>query len=224
MIQSMRWLAFGLAGAIALSAAAPAIAAPSPPPADVRAKKDEVFNRPEFKSSEVRSNWLLQALRGFFEWLGALYSVARGLFWLLLIGCVVLLLAIIGYAAYAVRRLFGGGRFRQARDGSHAARIVLSRDYRAEAERRAAVGEYTEAVRHLFLSLVYHFDEEGRVSLHKAYTNREYLRLLGERTRARTELRVMVDILDDHWYGQRPSERQQYDESLAVYERLLTAV
>ena len=53
--------------------------------------------------------------------------------------------------------------------------MLLSIGYREEAARRAEAGDYTEAVRFLFLSLVYRFDERGRVSLHKDCTNREYL-------------------------------------------------
>ena len=75
-------------------------------------------------------------------------------------------------------------------------------------------------MRFLFLSLVYRFDEAGRVSFRKAYTNREYLELSADRADVRAALRVMVDVLDDHWYGQTPCGRGRYDECRAGYDRL----
>lgn len=224
MSHTMRWLAIGFVGAIALGASPPAAAVPTPPADAVRETRAEVFNRPEFKSGAVKDNWLLRILRDFFGWLNSLYDTARWLFWLLLISCLVLLALIVFHIVYSVRKAFGSNRTRDDKSGGHAARILLSTGYRQEADRRAAAGDYTEAVRFLFLSLVCRFDEQGRVSLHKAYTNREYLRLLGDQTPARAALRVLVDTLDDHWYGQRVCERQQYEECLAIYERLLAAL
>jgi hypothetical protein len=100
-----------------------------------------------------------------------------------------------------------------------AERAWLSENYRAQAKHLAEAGDYIEAIRFLFLALVYRFDESGRVSFHKEYTNREYLDLLSDRRNVK-ELRYIVDILDDHWYGQQPCTRRQYEECLKVYERL----
>ena len=58
------------------------------------------------------------------------------------------------------------------------------------------------------------------MSFQKAYTNREYLSLLDARLPVRDQLRVFVDTLDDHWYGQRPSDRPQYERCLQIYEQL----
>jgi hypothetical protein len=223
MKHATRWLT--LVALAALAPGGPAQAAPSPSPSAVREKTAEVFDRPEFKSADTnKSTWLLRVLGQFFLWLGTLYEVSRGLFWLLLIGCVVILLAILAHIVFTIRKVFVGGGLRGERGRGHAERMLLSVSYREEANRRAAAGDYTEAVRFLFLSLVYRFDEAGRVSLHKAYTNREYLQLLGDRTPARDALRVMVDTLDDHWYGQRACDVGQYQACLAVYERLVAGV
>ncbi|HEY3788221.1 MAG TPA: hypothetical protein VGL71_05160 [Urbifossiella sp.] len=224
MISPARGLALALAVAAAFFSAVAVFAAPSPSPDAVRVKKTEVFDRPEFKSAEVKDNWFIRAVRAFIEWLGDFSAVAQVVFWLILAACIALILAIVVYAIYTVRKSYSLGRLGSRRDGSHAARIMLSASYRLEAERRAATGDFTEAIRYLFLSLVYRFDEQGRVSLDKAYTNRQYLGLLGDRTPVRAALRLMVDFLDDHWYGQRPCEHRQYEEFLTVYERLNAAV
>src|SRR5205807_1953520 len=129
-------------------------------------------------------------------------------FWLILIGCSVALVGLIVLMAYQIRSAFAvSGRGTPADQDRTAQRIRLSVAHREEADRRAAAGDYTEAVRFLFLSLVYRLDERGRVSFHKDYTNREYLELVGDRLHIRDALQLLVDTLDDHWYAQRPCGR-----------------
>jgi hypothetical protein len=196
----------------------------APTPEQVRRTAEEVFARPEFAPDAGRPNWLLRALAEFFRWLGTLYTANPLLFWVLLIGCILLLILILGHIIYTVVRAFRGGGIdarRRQQAEAEARRGRLSAAYRAEAGRHAARGEFTEAIRALFLSLVYRYDEKGRVSLHKAWTNREYLTLLDEDLPAREQLAVFVDALDDHWYGQRPAGAEQYERCQALYDRLV---
>jgi hypothetical protein len=219
----LRWSVWIIAAGAVLALAPEIFAQPSPPPEAIRQKATEVFDRPEFKPRDNQStNWLLRKLRDFFIWLGTLQDGAPVLFWVLLISCILALLLMLALIGWQVRSVFvAGTRARAAQLEEH--RRKLSVGYREEARRFAAAGEYTEAIRFLFLSLVYLLDESGRVSLHKAYTNREYLDLLGDRLPARESLRIIVDILDDHWYGQQPCQLPQYEACLAVYERLVVA-
>lgn len=205
-----------------LAAGAPAAHPDTPPtPDDIRRTTEEVFRREEFRSGEPQEpSWLLRQLVAFFRWLGSLYAAAPVLFWIILVTCVLLIVLLVVLVIVKVRSAFEGGRERARTRREQAERERLSVAYRQEADARAAAGDYTEAVRFLFRSLVYRFDERGRVSLHLSYTNREYLDLLGDRRPVRDALRVLVDVLDDHWYGQRPCGRPQYDECRAVYDRL----
>ena len=43
---------------------------------------------------------------------------------------------------------------------------------------------------------------------------------MADRLPARDALGVLVDTLDEHWYGQRPCPRPRYEECRAVYDRL----
>ena len=145
-------------------------------------------------------------------------------FWLLLVGCCLLLALLLGHIAWTVKRtVFFRRQWSEKSSAADEHRGQLSLSYRQEALRRAAEGNFTEAIRCLFLSLIYRFDESGRVNYQQAYTNREYLALFADRPPVHRPLKVFVDMLDDYWYGQRPTERGQYEECLALYQGLTTA-
>jgi hypothetical protein len=202
-------------------------AVPSPPPEQIRRTADEVFARSEFAPDSGISNWMLKALGDFVRWLGNLSSVSPVLFWVFLIGCVSFLVLILAYGIYTAFDGFGfsrdAARRRQAAEAA-AQRKRLSAELRANAARAAGLGDFTEAIRCLFLSLVYRFDENGRIGFHKSWTNREYLAVLDADPPVHSELAVFVDTLDDHWYGQRQAGRDRFDDCQARYDRLLTAV
>src|SRR5207247_225094 len=101
-------------------------------------------------------------------------------YWALLIACVILFVLLL---ALIVRSLIRSATFNAiGRDGvSRAERLRRSAAHFAQAGECAKLGDYTEAIRHLFLALVFRFDEAGRVVLRPGATNREYLRLLDER-------------------------------------------
>lgn len=217
-------LSFALVAVAIVASARAGIAQPSPPTDAIRGKKTEVFERSEFKPHQSEPSWLWRQFSAFMEWLGNLHTYSPPLFWVFLTFCVLVLVVTIVFAVYHLRTVFTVGVRKHSKARAEAEqRIRLSVSYREKSDRCAAEGDYTEAVRFLFLSLVYRLDERGRVSFHKEYTNREYLALVGERLHVREALRVLVDTLDDHWYAQRPCGRAQYEECLAVYDRLLSA-
>jgi hypothetical protein len=197
-------------------------AVPQPTGNDIRAKLEDIFARPEF-SSDTGDTWLdelAKLLGSVFTWLGGLHAAAPLLFWLLVLVTGVLLLALSGYIGWAVRRaLFTSGR-RAADASERERRERLSGTYLEEAGRLAERQDFTEAIRCLFLALVYRFDETGRVSFQRAYTNREYLGLFEDNPSLRDHLKVFVDILDDHWYGQQPTTSRRYQDCRALYETI----
>ena len=193
-------------------------------PESIRETREAVFDRPEFRTGSARDNWVLRAFRDFFRWLGSLHEASPLLFAILVTVCIVLLVLLVVHIVRQVSRAFAIVRRMKPEEAERARRRILSEAYRDDAIRFADTGDFTEAIRHLFLSLVYRFDERGRVSLHTAYTNREYLDLLDDRTPARDALRMMVDLLDIHWYGQSRCDAEQYRACLRDYERLIATM
>jgi hypothetical protein len=219
------WIPYPLAVAallgllLALPDAVTAASPPHPGAEEIQRQVTEVLARPEF-SPQVKVPWYYRLVEEFFKWLGSLPAAAPGLYWVLLAGCVVLLLALLAHIAWTIKRILFVGAGPDAAAADRSKREHLSRMYREEARRRAEQGDFTEAIRYLFLALVYRFDETGRVLFQPALTNREYLALFADRPHLGEQLRVFVDTLDDHWYGQRPAGQARYEECLGLSEDL----
>jgi hypothetical protein len=193
-----------------------------PPEEAIRQAVAKVYARPEFEPSKGWDGWLLllRAIEQLFKWLGGLGETNRVLFWILLWTCVALLLLLVAHLSWSVIKVFTF-RDRAAKATEAAlARQGLSRSFWEKAQSQAAAGDFTEALRCLFLSLVYRFDENGRVHFDRAYTNREYLSLVADRPEIQSKLARLVDALDEYWYGQRPVQEPLYRDCLAVYQTL----
>lgn len=213
-----------LLGASAVCWTASLLRAGPPHPADdqVQAKIDEILARPEYRAqSNELARFIADLLRRLFGSLSDLSDTSPVLFWLLVAVLLAVLCTLLGHMFWTVKRVLLLSCHRPADDEQDAARRRrLSADCQDEALRRAQAGDFTEAIRYLFLALVYRFDERGQVNFQKAYTNREYLELFDDRPPVRDQLRVFVDALDDHWYGQQPALREQYEQCAALFARL----
>jgi hypothetical protein len=191
-----------------------------PSNSDIRTAVETVFARPEFSPQTNPFRWVRELLARYFRWLGELSTANPVLFWVLLIGCVTLLTLLMIHIGWTVHRVFGTRAALSSAEAASRQRQRLSMRYWEEALRNAEQSDYAEAIRCLFLSLVYRFDESGRVNFLRTYTNREYLSLFADRPDAHAALGVFVDTIDDCWYGQRPTDRARYQQCLAYYEGL----
>ncbi len=177
-----------------------------------------VFDRSEFDESP-RGLDLRRMLAELFAWLGSLLDAAPGLFWLLLLGCLLLLGLLVGHLVWTVCSALSWNRRRKGEEHVQRRRR-LSASFAAAAEKAAADGDYTEAVRCLFLCLVHHFDESGRLSFLPSGTNREYLEQFVGRPTVHADLAVFVETLDHDWYGQRPTPPEQYRRCRDLFDRV----
>jgi hypothetical protein len=188
----------------------------------IRHQLEDILSRREFHPEGQLSFWnkIIDFFADFIKWLNGLKDTAPILFWIIIISLIVILILLLAHITWTTARVLGLGDRPAGEEDAREKRGRLSATYRQEAARRAEQGDFTEAIRFLFLSLVYRFDEAGRVSFQKAYTNREYLTLFQDRPAVQHDLKVFVDTLDDHWYGQRPTERRRYENCLTLYESL----
>jgi hypothetical protein len=195
---------------------------PRPTDDDIRQRLVEVLARPEFSPRQTTDFWrrLIERIDEFLSGLSGLHAAAPVIYWLVIAGCLTLLALLVAHIVWTIRRVFFLGPGAWAAESAGEKRGRLSNAYKEEALLQAAAEEYTEAIRFLFLSLVYRFDESGRVLFPHSYTNREYLSLFDGRAETRSRLQVFVDALDDFWYGERPISRQQYERCQALFDAM----
>lgn len=132
----------------------------------IRRQLEKILSRPEF--SPARDNkWLrviLDWLVDFMRWLSELSGTAPLLYWVLVAACVAALVLLLGHIAWTVRRVFYVDTSAAAKKkASKEQRERLSLAFLAEARVRAAAGDFTEAIRFLFLSRVERLDSTGAV-------------------------------------------------------------
>jgi hypothetical protein len=214
-----RWL---LALLVLLSGRSGRAAAASPTDDEIRHQLHDILARPEY-SIKPRENLLLRLLETIGDALGWLYGLRHenpALFWVLIVGCTTLLLLVAAHLVWTLRRILFARAGSPGSAETEEKRQRLSQACWEEAGRRATKRDFTEAIRFLFLALVYRFDESGRVLFQQAATNREYLALFADRPQLQAQLKVFVDTLDEYWYGQHPTQEQQYQDCLALYGRV----
>jgi Domain of unknown function (DUF4129) len=135
-------------------------------------------------------------------------------------------IAIIGGLVLLFRRGLGAALVGQSE--AAAAKLDLpptSRDALAASQQSASEGQYREACHFVFLSTLLWIEEQGITRFDRAATNREHLaRLLGETVVPTVglagALEPVVARFDRVWYGQPTATDVDYQELLALAERL----
>ena len=121
---------------------------------------------------------------------------------------------IILFVFWFVGREFMGGLVMEAgagpstRDGGEpltAARALQ------QAQDLSAAGDYRTAVRYLYLASLLRLDERGLLRYDRSRTNREYLRSVDEKPELASNLKDVIDVFDEVWYGYQPLDKNSYE-------------
>lgn len=90
-------------------------------------------------------------------------------------------------------------------------------DLLAQARAAADAGDWRQAVRKVYIALLHDLDKREIVSLHPAWTNREYLNAVRAQARLYPAMRELTDRFDVLWYGRHPGDRETYEQCLSRY-------
>lgn len=137
-------------------------------------------------------------------------SAVADLMQMLLIGAGVLcFLAILVFAWSKMSQLRAAENL--AKRGAQSTDIDLdSRGWKAKAEELAAAGHFREAVRALYLSLIYLMDEKGIIDFAPTRTNYEYYYALTTSRPLQKGFRRMADRVEEIWFGNHPAEQNDF--------------
>ncbi len=221
-----------------------------PDPARVRSELQSVLGSPEFHPQEIRIqvldralHWLQEQWNAFVQWLKNLWnrlfhssgrrehSGASPISDLLIKAFVPLFLIVaIWGLALLIRR---GLRDRKPRikptdaaafdiDTAEADMISEPDGWLERAHELAESGQYRRALRATFLAALLRLDSAGAVEYARSRTNGDYLVHLRHRGQRQIEesFGPLSSTVDEHWYGDRETGREQFEHGLSLYGRI----
>lgn len=211
-------LVIGLAG-IYPSYAANAVSNP-----EIRVKLREILARPEF----AVGRWLTGRLESLAAWVERILSKVTGAPVKLLGGWGYLLL-FVSFIGVCFLLFFIGSRlartFAPEQAGPEMAEHELGRadetTLREEAARYAEAGEFREAIRRLYLSLLLFMDKQKWISFRLSKTNREYLREVKNAGAAALEFAGTISLYERKWYGMEQCDQKDYQEFRSLYSAFM---
>lgn len=211
-------------------------AAPIAQTDEQRARLERILARPEYLPEEQRES----ALQKWFKKMGD--ALARLLARLFSgraeqpaptttgsLNGVRLLLTLAGVVALAVALVALLKRLRRRRQqdeepavrevlGEELADDVTAADLLANAAHLAHQGDYRSAIRRAYIALLCELEQRGKLRLHSAKTNRDYLNALRQEQTIYPNFSVMTEAFEHIWYGRERAAADEYNDFLTLYQ------
>jgi Domain of unknown function (DUF4129) len=202
--------------------------------ASPRDKIREILSRPAYQPERetVVGAFIKKVLRTIRGFIGEIYSALQRLIekifgvggqggWIPKL----LLIVVLGVAVIMVARMASRIRVPRAKRKKKT-RLILGEEVAADGTSReladaalaaARAGDFRNAVRKLYVSLLYELSERNLIELEESATNREYLRKVSRFTALVGPMRYLTDRFDYVWYGMFPSSEEDFAAYLATY-------
>ncbi len=133
-------------------------------------------------------------------------------FWLIMVALVAVLGLILWHLAYSLGLLFRASPASPAGRAEQRARVLRFKELWSEARLLAERGDYSGAIRHLFLALLARA-HDSRVRLPAGWTNGEIVAYVSRQRglrRVADPLGAFVGTFDRIWYGQQTAKESDY--------------
>ena len=191
---------------------------------EVRDLLKEILMRPEFTLSRLAVTWIDRgtavAERLLFRILG---TDGRIEWW----GYLLLLLSVAGlsflvfFVASRVSRAFFPDRAAAGQESAEAGGTDYN-GFREIAARSADAGDFREAVRYLYLSLLMFLDGQQLIQFRMSKTNMDYLAELRKSSKSPERFTGVVNFFERKWYGMENCTDTDYREFRAMYLSLVS--
>lgn len=193
---------------------------------EVRRKLEEILRRPEFVNKEALAKWLqsvADGLAGFFNrvtgknikigYLSFLESI------LAILAAASVLLVLI-YTCLRLYRYFSP-EYAETPSPGNDPTSINSDQLRTQASVCAEKGEYREAIRYLYLSLLLFLDQKKLIRYRPSKTNREYLQEFRRNETGQDGFYGVVSFFEGKWYGMEPCSNMDYRQFQAMYMNMV---
>ncbi|MDX2044942.1 MAG: DUF4129 domain-containing protein [Acidobacteriota bacterium] len=95
---------------------------------------------------------------------------------------------------------------------------MTAADLLKNARQLAGNGDFRSAIRRSYIALLCELEQRGKVRLHRAKTNRDYLDELKPEASLYTTFSVMTGAFEHVWYGQEQATETEFNEFLTLYQ------
>ena len=211
-----------------------------PDAAGLQEKLKGILAQPEYQNELSRESaierWLNRIIKAIDEFLSRLFgsrgrqqaqpgSATLQIFRLLLLA------ATVAAVAFGLFKLWQ--RFRQQREvkESPEMREVLgemieegasSEDLFRQAAEMARQGNYRMGIRRAYVALLYELELRGKLQLHRAKTNRDYLREIGADQYIYAPVEYMTRSFERAWYGEIETKMEDYSGFVERYREVVS--
>lgn len=183
----------------------------------------EILDRPEFEGARGVAIpdplvWLGEQIAAFLDWVANLYLASPVLYWLLLVGLLIVSVLLIAHIVWSISRAM-----RDSAAPPEPPRFPPPVDLAAAADALAREGRHLEAAHHLLLATLVRIAREGIVDLAPGDTNREVRARLREAElppAVREEVIRLLDATERAWFRDRSADPELVVRWRATYARL----
>jgi len=209
--------------------------------ANARAKLDQILAQSEYQRAQqaqpsALKQWVEKVLRGLRDLMRRLFGASSptpiqpsqgtlGFARVLLILVLALVLLFVLYKFF----VWLGGR-RRAPTAEKATRQILgeeiteyttTEDLLASAQMLAQQGDYRAAIRRGYIALLYELEQQGKLRLHQAKTNRDYHDAMRHEQTIYPSFVALTRIFERIWYGHADATQFDFEGFLTGYQKTL---
>jgi hypothetical protein len=207
---------------------------------DLRPKLDEILSRPEYRpqheeESSIRG-WARKLKKLITDLLNKTFGSAAprpvasnqgegAAFFRMIILVATIISLVIGI--YRLSRF----RFRRKKAeeeseirevlGEEIAADATAADLLSAARELAQKGEFRAAIRRTYIAMLFEYEQRGKLNLHRAKTNRDYLNALRPETAIFPSFSSMTGDFERVWYGQQRATEAEFDRFVAQYQETI---
>lgn len=101
--------------------------------------------------------------------------------------------------------------------GEELADDITAEELLANANKLARDGDFRRAIRRAYIAMLCELEQRGKVKLHRAKTNRDYLDELKPEQSIHLNFSVMTGAFEHVWYGQEAATESEFSDFLTLY-------
>lgn len=205
-----------------------------------RAKLDRILAQSEYQRSQAQPSaikqWVDKVLRGLRDLMRRLFGASspapiqpsQGTLGFARVLLILVLGLVLLFVLYKFFVWLGGRRRTPAAEkvprqilGEEISEYTTTEDLLASARMLAQQGDYRTAIRRAYIALLYELEQQGKLRLHQAKTNRDYQDALRHEQAIYSSFVALTRIFERSWYGQGDATQFDFEGFLSGYRETL---